>query len=392
LAEPGEQRGLGGEDELSARVGAALSADGTRVAFASYATNLDPADTDGGSDVYVKDLTTGDIVLASTSDTGAKGNGWAPAFSDDGTRMAFVSSATNLDPSDTQTGPDIYVKDLTTGDITLASTSDAGVKGNFQSHGPSLSYDGTRVAFWSRATSLDPADTDTLPDVYVKNLLASTSDTGVKGHGSDPALSDDGTKVAFESFNLDPADTDSEGDVYVKDLTTGDTVFASTSDAGDNSNYHSSYPAISGDATRVLFRTFSTNLDLADSESYDADAYVKDLASGDLTLASASDTGVSDDGGVALRSSFSADGSRVAFSSTDTQLDPGDTDTNSDVYVKEMPSVPTSIAIDECSNGQIGTASVVEAPPTARGRSGVPPHSEVQRPTTIQTRRPCWSA
>jgi hypothetical protein len=58
--------------------GASLSADGTRVAFPSLATNLDPADTDGEYDVYVKDLTTGDITLASTSDTGVKSNGYSP--------------------------------------------------------------------------------------------------------------------------------------------------------------------------------------------------------------------------------------------------------------------------------------------------------------------------
>lgn len=38
------------------------------------ATNLDPADTDVDADVYVKDLATGNITLASTSDAGANGN------------------------------------------------------------------------------------------------------------------------------------------------------------------------------------------------------------------------------------------------------------------------------------------------------------------------------
>ena len=75
----------------------------------------------------------GDITLASTSDTGVKGNGDStePSLSADGTKVAFGSSATNLDPADTDSVVvDVYVKDLTTGDITLASTSDTGVKGN----------------------------------------------------------------------------------------------------------------------------------------------------------------------------------------------------------------------------------------------------------------------
>ncbi len=192
--------------------------------------NLDPADTDSIGDVYVKDLTTGDVVLVSTSDTGVKGNSGSGAgsLSADGTRVALNSLATNLDPADSDSLGDVYVKDLTTGDVTLVSTSDTGVKGNSGSSGASLSGEGTRVAFLSDATNLDPADSDSLGDVYVKDLttgditLASTSDAGVKANDSsiDPFLSADGTKVAFYTgaTNLDPADTDFPTDVYVKDL------------------------------------------------------------------------------------------------------------------------------------------------------------------------------
>ena len=107
----------------------------------------------------------GDLTLASTSDAGIKGNAESAlvSVSADGTKVAFISSATNLDPADTDAVRDVYVKDLTTGDLTLASTSDAGVKGNDYSLEPSLSADGTKVAFHSFATNLDPADTDAVP-------------------------------------------------------------------------------------------------------------------------------------------------------------------------------------------------------------------------------------
>ena len=77
----------------------------------------------------------GELTLASTSDAGVKGNGESieVSVSADGTKVAFVSSATNLDPADTDSSKDVYVKDLTTGDLALASTSDAGVKGNDES-------------------------------------------------------------------------------------------------------------------------------------------------------------------------------------------------------------------------------------------------------------------
>jgi len=70
----------------------ALSRTGTKVAFGSYASNLDPADTDGIRDIYVKDLVTGDIVLASTSDSGVKPNADSidPHLSSDGSRVVFT--------------------------------------------------------------------------------------------------------------------------------------------------------------------------------------------------------------------------------------------------------------------------------------------------------------
>lgn len=308
--------------------GASLSTDGTRVAFDSEATNLVLADTDATLDVYVKDLVTGDIVLASSADDGTKGNGNSvrPSLSSDGTLVAFESSATNLDPADTETARDVYVKDLVTGDIALASTSSDGTKGNLDSFRSSLSANGTVVAFESHATNLNPAPADTFPDVFVKDLatgdlvLASTAADGTKGNdgSSRPSLSADGTRVAFDSAatNLAPDDADGCDDVYVKDLLTGNLTLASTADDGTKglcfgSVGGSSQPSLSANGTRVAFESTAINLDPGDT-FVRLDVYVKDLGTGDLTLASPGDTP-----GIAVRdhyrSSLSADGTRVAF-------------------------------------------------------------------------------
>jgi hypothetical protein len=335
-----------------------MSAEGKKVVFGSFATNLDPADTDGLRDVYVKDLATGDITLASTSDTGVKGNGDSasfafPSMSADGTKVAFQSLATNLDPADADGLSDIYVKDLASGDISLASTSDTGIKGNGGSSDLSsfaLSANGTKVAFGSSATNLDPADTDAAGDIYVKDLstgnitLASTSDTGVKGNGLTVAMSAGGTRVAFGSFatNLDPGDTDDLLDIYVKDLSTGDITLASTSDTGVKGNSSSSiFPSLSADGTKVGFSSSASNLDPRKAHPGDDAIYLKDLSSGDITLASTSDTGVTGHGDSTFPS-LSADGTKVAFQSRATNLDPADTDTSDDIYVKDLGVAPPS--------------------------------------------------
>jgi uncharacterized repeat protein (TIGR01451 family) len=344
--------------------GAIISDEGSRVAFYSSATNLDPADSDTINDTYVKDLVTGDIVLASTSDLGVKANAAAvvPDISADGTKVAFYSHANNLDPADPDFLADIYVKDLVTGDIVLASTSDAGVKGNRDSFVPTISADGTSVAFYSSSNNLDPADGDLLPDVFVKDLvtgdivLASTSDAGVKGNNESilPAISGDGGRVAFASKarNLDPADTDTTEDIYVKDLITGDIVLASTSDAGLKGNASSVEATLSSDGVRVGFVSFSSNLDPADVDT-DRDIYVKDIATGDLTLASASDAGVKSNAG-SFRPDISADGRRVGFDSNGTNLDPVDVDPTLDIYVKDL--VTGDVALASASDtGEKGT-------------------------------------
>jgi hypothetical protein len=423
--------GVKGDDHS---FGAALSVDGTKVAFLSQATNLDPADTSFPHDVYVKDLTTGDITLASTSDTGVTGNGPSKdvTLTPDGTKVAFLSSATNLDPADSDSLYDVYVKDLVTGDITLASTSDTGIKANGGSDAapPDLSDDGTKVAFGSVATNLDAADTDGIADIYVKNLitgnisLVSASDSGMKGNGDsntglslsadartvafvsnatnlDPAdtnglrdiyvkdrktgnitlastsdngaiandgsttpfLSANGTKVAFSSraSNLDPGDVPTAvQDVFVKDLTTGDIVLVSTSDAGVKATNHSTATALSADGTKVVLNG-PGDLDPASANGY-PDVYVKNLVTGDITLVSASDTGVDANNFSNFGGSPSADFTRVAFFTTATNLDPADSafDRNVDVYVKNLPSTPTSVDIAGCTNGQTGTVSVVD--------------------------------
>jgi Tol biopolymer transport system component len=340
-----------------------LSDAGTRVAFVSDATNLDPGATSHTDQVYVKDLATGDIVVASSSDAGVAGSGGEPALSGDGTKAAFSSQSHTLDPADTDVIYDVYAKDLATGDVTLVSTSDAGVKGNSYSRNPSPSLDGSRIAFASSATNLDPLAPN--GGVFVKDLvtgditLASSSDAGVAGSGGGASLSADGTKVAFASSatNLDPADTDAIADVYVKDLVTGDITLVSTSDAGVKGNDNSAGfgPELSGDGTKVAFSSRATNLDPADTDGFD-DVYVKDLTSGDLTLASTSDTGVKGDGVVPY---LSADGTRVAFA-TGLQMDAADTDAIVDVYVKRVPATPTSIDISGCDNGNSGTVSIVD--------------------------------
>jgi Tol biopolymer transport system component len=347
-----------------------LSSSGTAVAFGYLGPGLDPADTNPADDVYVKDLTTDRTTLASTTDAGVVAGPGAsrdPSIDGDGGVVAFQSDA-QLDPADTDGRTDIYTKDLASGDTTLVSASDSGVHGNGISDLPSISTAGTKVAFFSDSTNLDPADTDTVRDVYLKNLktgdiqLVSTSGSGVKATGGgslNPAISGNGRAVAFESFadNLDPADTDTGLDVYVKTVGTGALALASTSDTAVKGNGISADPSLPAKASKVAFSSEATNLDPADTDSR-SDIYVKNLTTGDIALASTSDTGVHADG-ASLDPQLSANGRFVTFVSFADNLDPADTDTLGDVYVKDLVNGDIFLATTSADGVKATTGTVV---------------------------------
>jgi len=343
--------GVKGNDSSTA-IG--FTPDGSTALFWSFATNLDPLDTDSHLDVYVKRVT-GALALASTASSGQKGNSdsVAAAISADGTKVLFTSTATNLVPADSDPGLDVYLKDLTTGALTLVSTAANGAKGDRASQGDALSADGTKVLFSSLADNLDPADGDAVWDVYLKDVttgaitLVSASGTGAKGDGDSFGRSLDAAGAAAmftsEGSNLDPLDQDALDDVYVKDLGTGALDLVSINADGVKGDQGSLAAALSADGRTALFTSFATNLDPADGDVL-SDVYVKNLAGGELRLASTSAEEVKGDAD-SFGGAISADGSDVLLSSAARNLSPADQDEIPDVFLKEVTPMPADVGV-----------------------------------------------
>lgn len=238
--------GPGGVPGDNASRAPSLSADGSRVSFDSLATNLGVATPPGRSHVWVRDLATGANVLASraTGPAGAlpDGGSFDGVISADGTRVAFTTGATNLGDGDVTPHADVHVRDLASGQTLWASRADGpgGAAGDGGSEGASLDGSGRLVAFGSTSTNLAPGDTDADADVFTRDLasgrttLQSRSSAGDKAAGSsrNPALSDDGTRLAFVSSapNLVRDDVDADTDVFVRDLPRGVTTGVSRVD------------------------------------------------------------------------------------------------------------------------------------------------------------------
>jgi Tol biopolymer transport system component len=109
------------------------------------------------------------VTKVSTNASGDQGDKYSfgPVFSGDGTKVLFYSYATNLSAGDTNNKLDVFVKDLSTGEVIRASSNLEGVLANNDSLLPSFSPDGTMVAFHSNASNLVGGDTNNFSDVFV---------------------------------------------------------------------------------------------------------------------------------------------------------------------------------------------------------------------------------
>ena len=210
----------------------AISADGRYVAFSSAATNLtDDEISNYRSHVYLHDRQTGKTTLVSRSAEGgpADVDSGLPSLSPDGRYIAFVSTSTNLlSVPDTNGKTDIYLRDLKTGTTTRVSLAPNGGATDDGSYNPSISSDGMFVAFASDATNLVDGDSNGKRDVFVRNMLTgetkqvSLADPNIKpnGHSDYPAISPSGEYIVFQSTasNLVNNDQNGKTDVFMRDM------------------------------------------------------------------------------------------------------------------------------------------------------------------------------
>ena len=93
--------------------GPMISADGRCIGFESSATNMVPGDTNGASDVFLRDVRAGTTKRVSVSNSGNQGNGLsvASSVSANGRVIAFVSMASNLVDGDRNNAADVFVRE-----------------------------------------------------------------------------------------------------------------------------------------------------------------------------------------------------------------------------------------------------------------------------------------
>src|SRR2546430_2182471 len=335
----------------------AVSANGRFVVFTSASDGLSNEDDDSWTNVFVRDAQTGSVTLVSraTGATGAAAHSGSrkPAISADGKRVASATSA-SLDPADTNNRQDVYLRDLTTNATRLISRTDggAGPVGNGNSDAPSLSSDGKHIAFVSDATNFSSGDTHGNSHVYVRDLTQQSTSlvsraTGVTGAIGDndsrePSISDDGVTIVFTSNASNLAAPGNRPQVFRRDLNSSVTTLESRNTSSTVANSASHYPSISGDGKTIAFVSNASNLDPADTDTK-ADVFVRDLTGSSTTLVSRQNglAGAVQDKGADVQPSISTNGQTIAFSTQATNLSSADTNGGQDVYVRTLAGTTT---------------------------------------------------
>jgi Tol biopolymer transport system component len=367
----------GGDGGNADSQGPDVTPDCRYVAFDSDATDLTAtAVTD--RHVYRRDMQTGTTVLVSRATTA----GGAPAdrgafsgtISDDGSRIVFATAATNLaaDDSDGALHTDLFLREIGSSTTTNVSRNSAGVAANgFRGAGnyPTLSGDGNVLGFYADSDNLSPDDTDgDTQDVFVKNLTTGAVELASRASGATGAagnsgsglseLSGDGTRVAFITVATNLGGASSPGQVYVRDLATDATILVSADNAGNPANTADSSSSgdalqMSADGDRVVFNSNATNLPGGGGDGMGFDVFIRDLSSGTTELAAKGSDGTP--AGTSLFAAISADGENVAFTTPD-GLVADDTDGQNDVYLHRLGP-----------GGTTPTPTPTPAPPAAPG-------------------------
>ncbi len=281
----------------------AISADGTTIVFESAATDLvDDAHAAGNAvAVYLIRRSSGVPVRLNVSSAGEvpAGQSVSPTVSADGRYVAFMSRADLTcagepacprEPPDGNGVADVYLRDTATNTTTRVSRGHLGRDPDGPSYDPAISGDGRYVAFVSEASNLTRDASKRAANVYVRDMvtgvteLVSRNPGGRQANGPSvhPAVSHDGSTVAFQSLASDFLCTDRcqtgqrdinlVSDVFVHDRRTRRTIRASA-DGGEEWMESSRAPSLDETGRVIVFA--SRHPLNGHDEAHDEDLYVR---------------------------------------------------------------------------------------------------------------------
>ncbi len=395
---------------------ASITADGRYVAFRSDANDL-TNNGHGNSEVYVRDMATGQTYLVSLGtdgkpdNRGPSGGSYTPSIAEDGKGHLFIayeSMGTNMTPGDSSNNNDrilLASLNLSSSGAIQSSTlktklvsidnSTTGNGGNGSSFNPVLSKNGSVLTFDSYATNLKiPGGyNDNAPNIenlYLYSLTdqtlklvsgeptTTTATTGnqashLPSNGDEfdsayqESVSANGQYAVFisSSDNLVPGITTLGDNAFLRNLSTGTTSLVSVSTTGTSEAGGVRDVVITPDGRYVAFVSDSPYLPKGNGRSQ---VFVRDMQQGQTYLVSLGADGNAANGGGAGGQISIAETSNgqlvIAYSSASTNLTAHDTNsTNNQVFI-------TTLNLDSKGNIEYNTRSTKLASATSSSNGG----------------------
>ncbi len=355
-----------------------ISTNGQFALFESDANNLVAQDDNDAGDILVRDLVNNVTVLVSANTNGAFANGISRSaeMTPDGRYVAFVSSANDLVPEDTNGIADVFVRDLQAGTTVLASVGAQSITGG-SSELPAITPSGRYVAFFSTATNLVPGvnlpPTLSLGEIYVRDVLAGTTAwASTNSHAAMKAtvnysnaiscnheISDDGQFVAFEAcpFSFDKTRSWKRGLLLRHNIATGVTDLVNTNvsgiAAGSELTAHSLSLTPDGRFIAFIANFYNTNGTTTAVAVWDGQSNTTVVASLDLTQAVRTNT-------FCDSPALTPDGRFVAFLSNASNLT-ANASTGIHLYLRDLQSATTTL-LDADTNGDTAPLNLKTLP------------------------------
>jgi Tol biopolymer transport system component len=350
--------GAGGDGDSTAP---AISPAGRYVAFESVARNLVPG-ANPVRNTFVRDTLANTTTLVSRASDGtpADGDSSHPAISANGATVAFASTADNISADDNDSFSNVYARDMATGQITLVSRVLLGslsLPADGNSYDPTIDRDGRRIAFTSDADNLSSKDNNAVTNVFVTDMQTKftsavslptggfLSQTPSDGNSFGGVISADGRYVAFLSYAGNFVDksisTPTIAQVFRRDIQASQTdlVSRATGATGAPAFADSVHPSISGDGRFIAFQTAAGNLSTEDGLG--SDIFIRSMDAGTTTLVSrATGAAGTPANGPSYEPVLSRDGRVVVFSSDATNLSSDDNYAGRDVFSRQVPVTP----------------------------------------------------
>ncbi|MEE8170378.1 MAG: hypothetical protein V3T70_07510, partial [Phycisphaerae bacterium] len=384
-----------------------ISGDGQYIAFESVATNLVDGDTNGKTDIFVRDRVAGTTVRVSVTSAGAQVTDIGsvnPTISMDGRYVAFDSASAQL-ASNANGFRQVYVHDRdanTNGTFdqpggiatTIVSVNSGDVLADRDCAFPAFVGNGRWIVFQSRAGNLNGSNNG-FTQIFLHNRDSDSNNifdepgstetfrVSLDGNG-DPANQDcafarvagDGRYIAFETpADLTPTDVNTNA-IYVRDVALGKTVLTSVDSSGTPFSSVGQLADLSSDGRFVVFRS---GLRIY---VHDRDANTNGVFDEPGAIAT---TGVdkSSDGvlgnGSSDKPAISGNGRFAVFASNATNLVPGDTNDRRDAFLHDRDSdtngvfdEPGGIATERISVNSDGQQGIVPSGPGIPGAGSKP--------------------